>query len=160
MTAPEIELAVGEYFNVRTNVIVPNISWGMFIHECDLLVLTPAGYAYEVEIKTSKSDLIADKQKSHGHKSNLIKFLYFAIPSNLLPCIEHIPERAGVIEVYENSRYPGYIKCRIIRKPEVNKLAKKWNDKDKFNLARLGTMRMWPLKHSLLNLMKEQRNRA
>lgn len=60
----DIEVAVATYLNVRTNLIVPNISWGMFLHECDLLVLTPAGFAWEIEIKTTKADLIKDQKKN------------------------------------------------------------------------------------------------
>ena len=45
------------FFNYRANLIVPNISWGLGLHECDLLVLTSSGYATEIEIKVSKADL-------------------------------------------------------------------------------------------------------
>ena len=77
ITVSEIELAVAHYFDPRRNIIVPNVWWGMgFNYECDLLVLTKAGYAYEVEIKTTKSDLKADLKKEHGHKSDKIRKLF------------------------------------------------------------------------------------
>ena len=63
MKAIDIELAVSNYLNPRTNLIVPNVHWGMCLHECDLLVITRSGYAWEVEIKVSRVDLIKNKEK-------------------------------------------------------------------------------------------------
>jgi len=139
----DIEIALARYFNFRTNVIVPNISWGMFNHECDLLLLSPAGYATEIEIKISKSDLIADKKKLHKHNDHKIKNLYFAIPTYLRHCIKHIPDKAGIILIDQKKH------CEIIRKPRSNKTPYKFTDPDKFLIARLGTMRIWGLKERI-----------
>jgi len=92
ITTPEMEIALAEYFGIRQNLIVPNVSWGMDSHECDLFILTPAGYGWEVEIKVSKADLFKDKHKRHRHNSSKIKFLYFAIPEYLERYIDEIPE--------------------------------------------------------------------
>jgi hypothetical protein len=135
----DIEIAVAHYFSWRVNLIVPNVSWGMFIHECDLLIVTKAGYCYEIEIKTSRSDLKADMQKRHGHQSKIIKKLYFAIPDYLSDCIEFIPARAGIITVSAQDR------CKCIREPEIMQ-APKLTDNERFQVARLGTMRIWVMK--------------
>jgi len=45
MKSLDIEIAVMEYLGTRTNLIVPNVSWGMDLHECDILSLSKAGYA-------------------------------------------------------------------------------------------------------------------
>lgn len=37
ITTIEIEERIANYFGVRRCIIVPNISWGMYMHECDLL---------------------------------------------------------------------------------------------------------------------------
>ena len=139
----DIEIAVASYLNVRTNLIVPNISWGMFLHECDLLVLTPAGYAWEIEIKTTRSDLIKDKKKRHGHRNGKIKYLYFAMPDYLEHCVEHVPERAGVILVNDKLR------CRTHRRPKFNKSAYRFSQDERYQVARLGSMRIWGLKKKL-----------
>jgi hypothetical protein len=142
----DVELSVVRFFNPRINLIVPNVWWAFFNHECDLIVVTKSGYAYEVEIKVSKSDLIADKKKRWGHydRENRIKGLYFAIPDRLYEsCLEHIPTRAGIITVSEKGQ------VRIERKPEMNKSAKQWPEKDRYHLARLGSMRIWGLKRKL-----------
>lgn len=103
MKTEDIELAINNYFNYnRRYVIVPNISWGLgFQHELDLLVLTNNNHVWEVEIKVSKSDLKADLKKRHGHYSNKIRRLYFAVPKELQEdALLLIPERAGLFVVH------------------------------------------------------------
>lgn len=143
-----IELSIARWFGIRQNLIVPNVSWGLWIHECDVLVLTKAGYALEVEIKVSKSDLIKDGEKRHGHRSEKIKRLYFAIPEKLEKHMDLIPERAGVIVVRPSKTIHG--RCDMIRPGEVNKAARPLGDKDREQLARLGALRIWDLKEGLL----------
>ncbi len=139
----DIELAVARHYNPRVNIIVPNISWGLGLHECDLLVVTKAGIAYEIEIKTSKSDVKADRRKRHKHQSWKIQKLYFALPHYLIEeCEEYIPERAGIISVLENHCV---IKIREAKKQNDYK----FSDKEKVSLVRLGAMRIWPLKRIL-----------
>lgn len=38
MTCTQIETLVARKWNFRQNIIVPNVSWGLKIHECDLLI--------------------------------------------------------------------------------------------------------------------------
>ena len=155
----DMEVAVSNYFSPRTNLIVPNVSWGLFGHEVDLCVLSPAGYASEIEIKVSRSDLIKDKEKRHGHHEPMIKYLYFAIPEHLEKDIEHIPERAGVLIVswnepfkmygYKNPRMEaGWYSCKKTRAPQIC-YNRKWEDYERNSLLRLGAMRIWNLKTKL-----------
>jgi hypothetical protein len=144
ITCMDMEIAVANYFGVRVNLIVPNVSWGFWIHECDLLVVTKSGYCYEVEIKTSRSDLKADMRKRHGHNSKRIRRLYFAIPTELLDSIEFIPARAGILEVSVRTK-GAFASCKCIRYPETLP-AQKLSDEERFQVARLGTMRIFPLK--------------
>jgi hypothetical protein len=143
----DVELAVVKYFNPRVNLIVPNISWGMFCHECDLLLVTKHGYAYEIEIKVSRADLKKDLAKKHGHNSDKIKKLYFAMPDYIMNSIDFVPERAGVLSIDENFR------CRIVREAKVNSTYK-FSEVEKFQVARLGTMRIWGLKEKINRLEK------
>jgi len=145
----DMEIAVATYLNIRTNLIVPNISWGMSLHECDLLVITPSGCGWEIEIKVTKSDLIKDKEKYHGHYNKKIKDLYFAIPDYLMDCIEHIPERAGIILV--NNK----LQCKTYRRPKSTKNAYQFSQAERYKVARLGSMRIWGLKRKLNNLKKQ-----
>lgn len=149
MHTGEIELALARYFNTRENLIVPNISWGLGLHEIDLLVLTSSAYAYEIEIKTSLSDLKADKNKKHQHLSNKIRRLYFAIPLELKEkALNNIPERAGLFTIEENT------KVTLIKPPLINLRARKFNDKEIKKLYELSNMRLWNLKEVIYRLQK------
>lgn len=153
----DMEVAVSNYFSPRRNLIVPNVSWGMFRHEVDLCVLSPAGYASEIEIKVSRSDLIKDKKKKHGHNEPMIKYLYFGIPKHLEKDIEHIPERAGILVVtwnepfyhpYRKITYDGWWSCKKIRSPKIQ-YNRKWKEHERNSLLRLGAMRIWGMKEKL-----------
>jgi len=151
-TTAEMELAVVMHFHARKNVIVPNISWGMFPYELDLCVLNNDSlYASEVEIKISKSDLKADAKKQHHHdkNGNYIKYLWFAMPEKLRGCEELVPENAGILYINKN----GF--GNVFRKPVVNPMAKKWDYEKAFKLARLGTLRIWDLKRKVIGITKD-----
>jgi len=154
MKTLDIEIAVMEYFNIRTNLIVPNVSWGIGLHECDLLVITKAGCAYEVEIKTSKTDLIKDKEKRHGHFNSKIKQLYFAIPMKLVKYMEHIPERAGIFGIREGINTVFKPKCEKLREARINSKYK-FSEGERYQVARLGAMRILGLKKRIKKLKEE-----
>ncbi len=148
ITTAEMECVVARFLNIRSNLIVPNVHWGMDLHECDLLLVTKAVYAWEIEIKVTKADLKKDAEKRHGHRSERIKHLYFAIPTYLEDSIEYIPERAGIITVAPKSEKL-WTRCKIIRKPETNKAAQPFSDCERYKVARLGALRIWKLKDKL-----------
>lgn len=149
-TTPEIEVAVANHFGARTHVIVPNVSWGMFNYELDLVVLNIRSmYASEIEIKISKSDLKRDQQKRHHHDSNMMKWLWFAIPHDLVRAWELIPDRAGILCVEEDG------KVLVLRKPAINTTARKWDYRDAYKLARLGTLRIWDLRRNLNQSLRD-----
>ena len=163
MKTIEIEIAIIKYLDYRQNLTVPNISWSFFNHECDLLSLSKSGYATEIEIKISKSDLKKDKEKWHNHYSQLIKNFYFAVPEELKEyAINNIPKEAGLLivskiendinlKIYGNTDKFHYSVTKI-KNCIPRKYAKKWVDKDRYKLARLGTMRIAGLKEKILKL--------
>ena len=154
----DIECAVARYFNPRIHLIVPNISHGMNLHECDLLVMNGNNYGVEVEIKVSKADIRKDLKKRHGHNSNRIRRLFFAIPEylNRPDVIELIPERAGIfvisgpVEVkydYSDGSWFTKPKCRMIRTAKINKAARPFTDKERVEMGRLGMLRYWNIRN-------------
>ena len=162
ITTPEMEIVLARHFDPLVNLVVPNVSWGFEgCHELDLAVMTKAGCLYEVEIKISLSDLKADAKKSHGHRNKKIKYLYFAIPEYLVEKgLQHIPPRAGVLvvkwqEEQKRSRrlreIPGHWYVEQIRPPEPNGNYK-LSPEQKFKIARLGALRIWPLKNNIEGL--------
>ena len=145
-TAKTMEIALARYFDHRINIIIPNISTGMHLnHEADLLILNPNGYATEIEIKVSSSDIKADAMKNHHHRSRKIKKFYYAVPKNLKDC-QDLPKDCGLICVDDN------LNCTTIRAPRLNTKAVKFTDKEIMHLLHLGCMRIWNLKEKILNL--------
>lgn len=164
----DIELAIMREFDFRQNLIVPNVSNMMMIvpFETDMLVLTKSNYAYGFEIKVSKSDLKADfKKPQHAkfdepHRANgkrglerfYSKFKYFnyAIPEQLKECaLELIPDFCGLwcLKKWQEGTQ---IKTKFYQAREPKKLFDyKWSEKQRYELARLGTMRIFALKIAL-----------
>ena len=155
LTTREIEVAVVEWLGVRERLTVPNVSWGLNMHECDLLTLNKSGYASEIEIKVSKSDLKADAHKSHLHRSNRIRHLYFAMQKEMECCEEFVPIQAGIVLVWHDADAYGdkpRYRCQLVRRPITNKCARKFTPEEVLDLARLGTLRIWTLKRRVLEL--------
>lgn len=149
---PEMELALASWFDYRVNLIVPNVHWGRNMHECDLLMISKAGYATEIEIKISRADLRRDMKKWHRHHGgHQIKYLYFAMPAELEASAELVPAHAGIILIRsdEGLDYERAPRCRQLRPAVVNKGANKMSDRDQYKVARLGALRIWNLKRKL-----------
>jgi DNA polymerase III psi subunit len=151
-----MEIALAGFFGYRQNQIVPNVSYGLWIHECDLLIVSQAGYCTEVEIKISISDLKADFKKEHQHKSKKIKYFYYAIPESLKEkALPLIPDHAGLIIVKShtiNVWEPTY--CSIVKSPIVNKNARTLTSDELIKLGHLASMRIWTLKEHLKKIRK------
>lgn len=149
MTSDQIEYALSLYFNWRQHIIVPNVWWGLGLnHECDLLIITKSGFAYEVEIKINKYDLRRDVKKRHLHSHYKIKKLYFAIPETLLTETSYIPEHAGILIVKDSGLVNKFREAKT-------QSGKPLTDKDILKVAHLGCMRIWKLKHNLINYHAE-----
>lgn len=149
----DMEIALMKYFGVRENIIVPNISWGIQIHECDLLIVRSSGYCIEVEIKVSKQDLKADFEKRHKHKdkANRIKEFYYALPYSLYgTCKELIPEESGLLLVHDN------LKVVVVKSPRINTNSKKLEEKEIRHILHLGCMRICTLKQKISKLQKSK----
>lgn len=157
----EIECEIAKYFGVRTNIIVPNISWGLAgMHECDMFIIKKTGFAVEVEIKISKSDLLADLladfKKGHSHidrKNRIVEF-YYAMPFDLYEKVKDlIPEGAGIITCewnYNAYRMEHYIATRTQRQATRIKGARALTIEEQFKVAKLGCMRIFSLKEKII----------
>lgn len=159
-----MEEAIARKFGVRTNIIVPNVSWGLpGMHECDLFIIKTSGYGVEVEIKISKSDLLADFKKGHSHKDrfNRIKEFYYAFPESMLKsCEELIPKDAGIITCRRSDWGSKLVYASFHRDPVPIKTARKLTLEEQFKVARLGTMRIWTLKNKIIKLNETHRRKT
>jgi len=158
VTTAEMEVAIAKYFGIRKHIIVPNLSWGFFSHECDLFLIRTSGFGFEVEIKRSKSDMLADFTKKHGHRDrgNRIVQLYYAFPEELLPKVEDlVPEECGILTVkkYKSTGYEYRARASMHREAKRKTGAKRLTEKEQLKIARLGTLRIWTLKEKM-NLSK------
>jgi len=147
MRTEEIEnLIAREVFPVRRYIVVPRIAWGLdgVDHECDLLAMSSSGVLQEIEIKISRSDLLAEKRKNHSHGSKTIRRLWFAVPAKMRDfALLHIPAEAGLISCSDDKQI--YRKCEIVRRPRLrvgNKARPGMGEK----MARLGLLRYWSLR--------------
>ena len=153
----EMEAALTNYYFRRNyQLVVPRLSSIAFDginHECDLLILSDSNYATEVEIKISKADLRKDKQKWHKHRSNMIKYLYFAVPEYMIDfALGKIPKEAGLFGVYKrvyNGKYMYFVKK--VKQAGVNRSAQKWTMEDRLKLAELGVKRIQKLQQRLVD---------
>lgn len=161
ITTAEIECIVAKGMDYRKNIIVPNVSWGAGLHECDLLIINPNGYATEIEIKISKSDLKADFKKDHHHQSESIRHLYYAIPDYLLEtALALLPEHVGIITCklnfyneggwYSKQKYVRYVSMHIHRKSKPIHKYRAMTKDEIINIGRLGSMRIWNLKSKII----------
>ena len=153
-TTVEMEIGIAKMFGIRRNIIVPNISWGLGIHECDLLVLRNSGYAVEVEIKRTVYDFKKDFEKRHNHHDwqNRIVEFYYAFPEEIYEkCKDLVPERAGIILCKSTYDYKKRfkVKARIKKKAKRNTKARKMNEKEQYQIVRLGALRIWTLKEKI-----------
>ena len=152
-----MECTLAAWFDYRKNLIVPNVHWGMNMHECDLLIVSKAGYVTECEIKVSRADLKKDQLKVHGHRSPCIKYLYFAVPEKLTEAaLELAPARAGILAVRHDDPDDWTPRVRRIRDAECQKHARKMSDRDQYKVARLGALRIWNLKRKLTDHTKRE----
>lgn len=161
ITTLDIEVALMKYFNYRQNVIIPNVSWGLDLHECDLLVVRKSLNMVEIEIKISKYDLLKDFKKKHGHydKKNRIREFYYAMPDILYDkCGDLIPENAGIIICNSKMNYKKnvVIDVNIKRKSKINTSARKLTIDEYNKLLRLGCYRIFTLKNKLLKILNKK----
>lgn len=82
LTVTQIQLALHNsgLWNKRSDIMVPNLSWGFLPYEADFVVMTKSGYLTEVEIKRSWEDFKADFNKVHRHDDERIYHFFYCVP--------------------------------------------------------------------------------
>lgn len=176
MHSGHIEVAVAKLIGWRTHTIVPNVSWGLGLsHECDMLALDQRGRFTEIEIKISVADLRADLKKGHGHRSQIISRLVFAMPLDLCEKWGHlVPKGCGIISVdwAQRNKFVGpgnAMQMVTLTVPEAqwyrpckHNVVMLPSEKQVQKFMTLGCMRIWSLKevnHRLQRELKEFRTK-
>lgn len=148
LTVKDIQALLAEYFGIRNNIIVPNVSWGLLDYEADLLIMNKTGYVTEIEIKRSWSDFLADfKKDENAHKSEIIYQFWYCVPDGLYKdCIEKLKEvypdsldRPNVISYSDSGVLNFHGKSASYCRGKHRKMFLE----EQLKLARLGAMRYW-----------------
>jgi len=124
MTERDIQLALFRELGRRAQIAMPNYTpWPWY--ECDVCLVTTAGYMREYEIKLTVSDFRADVNKEHkhqrlaeGHKGGPVQFWYVT-PAGLL-ARETLPPWAGLIELIIRPYYSKPTIARIKNGPRLH----------------------------------------
>ena len=157
LSITQVELGLAKYFDLRKNIIVTNVSWGMLLHEADLLILSKSGYLTEVEIKRSWSDFLADFKKTHTHDDPKISWHYYAVPESIVDrCKEKLAEvdnrrKWGLISYAD---WNGECMPTMVMRPSnhgYHSSDKRLYIEEQLQLARLGAMRVWNQKQKLID---------
>jgi hypothetical protein len=171
--------AVHRHFPPRRYAVCQNVSWALLPYEADVIAVSAAGPDHEIEIKTSKSDLLADTKKMRwanfpNRLRPQVDFYWLAVPGELeAEAVKRAEEiRGGVLSVYRKN---SMLLC------EKAKLPIRWINKDEppmrysytggtpvaehrrhlRNLVwRLGSLRYWDdvFQRSLNRIPKEKEN--
>ena len=134
MTANDIirDFIKNIFMEKPNNLVFPNTYIGKF--EADLIEITRSGYAYEYEVKISRSDFKADANKhftvGYFEKTTHLKseqtkggtrvnHFYYVVPRDLLTA-DDVPAFAGLI--YANQHETRRMSFHIIKKaPKLSK---------------------------------------
>lgn len=173
-------LAHTDAFNLRRNVVVPNVSWGLLYYEADFVSMSKNGYLTEVEIKRSWQDFQKDFKKRHHHDDPRVSYFYYCVPKSIekkvmdalyvfeeLPNTfqkhkivgikEGVPVNAGLI-TYDNHDWQGnvcdYVNIDFATIAGRRKAARKLSDGEQQKLAHLGCMRIWDLYDKISKLQQ------
>lgn len=166
-TKEDLELAVARYVGIQRSLVIPNLSHSFFVHECDVVAVSAAGYMTEYEIKTSVGDLRREWSKDrwklfryyrdhppvhrYGTRdgfSTLVRRYVIVVPDAIGDkCLPLIPEDvgAGLITFAERSGRPdaGLFVKRELAKPRVNTAARKVTPDERAHLGHLMALRYW-----------------
>lgn len=98
LTIQQIHLALRNsgLWNKRTDIMIPNLSWGLLPYEADFVVVSKSGYLTEVEIKRSWEDFKADFKKNHNHDAEQVYYFYYCVPVSIISKVkEFLMEKYG-----------------------------------------------------------------
>ena len=167
-TCLEIELQIFNAFDFRQNLIIPTVTNQMALvpFEVDMLILRKTNIAIGIEIKVTKQDLKNDLKKPHitafdrfgktlalNNYYRKFKHFYYAVPVELQEeALSQIQDFVGLL-VYDKANGKFYE-----AKPPLKISDYKFSEKERYQLARLGAMRVKTAKENILKLTNKLKN--
>lgn len=154
LSVKDIQLAIrnSAYCDLRSDIIVPNVSWGLLPYEADLIQVKKSNLVVEYEIKRSFDDFKKDFTKYHTHDANLIAYFYYVIPEKIIDkvrafLIDHYgsSEKSPAVLYYNEN---GYISAMTDEEHHIFGNPKRKNyikitEEQKATLGRLVSIRYW-----------------
>ena len=171
-------LAHIDQFNLRRNIVVPNVSWGLLNYEADFVSCSKSGYLTEVEIKRSWEDFQKDFKKDHKHDDPRVAYFFYCVPKKIRERVKDMlyvqePQQNGYVRIvglkdgapanvglitYDNHDWQGnetdWIGIDFVTMAGRRKWARKLSDQEQLKLAHLGCMRLWDLKKKIAKLQE------
>ena len=93
---------------------------------------------------------MADFKKRHKHGSKLTKYLYYAVPTNLVELAkEMLGTDVGILEVFQPPWLKKGLRVKVIRDAQI-RVNKPLSEKQVINLYRLGCYKEWRFKQKQL----------
>ncbi len=178
LTVAQIQLALHDcgLWNERSDIMVPNLSWGLLPYEADFVVLSKSGYLTEVEIKRSWADFKRDFNKEHRHDDERIYHFYYCVPVAILSKVKAFLKdrvRGELVSQYSNetevdsilhdrhSRLPAVLTFNENGKVEsagfgysgaYRSNCRKLFIEEQLQVARLGCLRYWNQQQQFVSL--------
>ncbi len=183
LTVLQIQLALHNsgLWNKRSDIMVPNLSWGFLPYEADFVIMTKSGYLTEVEIKRSWEDFKADFNKDHRHDDERIYHFFYCVPIAIFDKVKEFltnklmeelddyskdlltknPDLLGV-----HSQLPAvltYDENGNVRHPKFGfpgarrHQARKLFIEEQLQIARLGCLRYWKQQENFIKLPKTKK---
>ena len=163
-------------FSRKCVVLVPNCNWTG--HECDLLCVTTDLRIIDCEIKISRSDLKADRDKEKWWHSEWDYGLkrtterqwppkvwkhYYVMPAAVWDesLIAAIPACSGVIALVDERIHldgPARIIPVVKRRAKPNREAYRLTPAQAVDVARLANLRQWSAIEAVRNLLKDYKD--
>jgi hypothetical protein len=159
-TVREIQQALHDswLFNQRSDIMVPNVSWGLLPYEADFVSINRSGYLTEVEIKRSFEDFKKDFSKKHNHDDERVYYFYYCVPEAIYDkIIAYLDEKYEGKRNYEKPAVLYYDENLGIHdagygfKDAMHKDGVRYRKlflEEQLTVARLGTLRYWKQENS------------
>ena len=159
----EIQLLIrdSQWCDQRSDLIVPNVSWGLLPYEADLLCVKKSGYVAEFEIKRSFEDFKKDFTKDHFHDAEIITYFYYVVPEKIVDKV-----RAFLLERFNGENIPAVIQFNedgmLMRTKGINGFGSFGNEKrsnsrkitleEKATIGRLASLRYWSIQEEICSI--------
>lgn len=167
----EIQLLIrdSQLCDQRSDLIVPNVSWGLLPYEADLLCVRKSGLCVEFEIKRSFEDFKKDFTKDHFHDAEIIAYFYYVVPEKIVDKVKDF-----LSERFEHDLIPAVIQfnedgnlLRAVsgdqKEPFGNPLRKiyrKVTSDERAILGRLASLRYWSVQEDVCSVGYSRKDRV